>query len=50
MDLLVPLKKKLSEVNSIKKKSKLEAIKGTEDVIHIPEEILKQMSTDAALS
>lgn len=45
-----PIGKKLSEVNSLKRNTNFEAITGTKDVIHIPEEALKKMSTDSALS
>ena len=45
-----PIGKKLSEVNNMKKKSKFKAIKGTEKLIVLPDNIVKDMSTDASLS
>ena len=44
-----PIGKKLSSVNTMGKKESFEAIPGTEAVVQLPEKILKQMSTDAAL-
>ena len=45
-----PIGKQLSHINKMKKVSSFEAIPGTEPLIELPEEIVKQMSTDASLS
>lgn len=44
-----PIGKLLSHVNTMPRKS-FEAIPGTEELIELPEKVLKDMSTDAALS
>ena len=44
-----PISKQLSHLNSMKKSS-FEAIPGTEELIELPEKIVKEMSTDASLS
>ena len=42
--------KQLNEVNKMVKKSTFEAMLATEEVIELPYKVLKEMSTDAALS
>ena len=44
-----PIGKQLSQINNMEKSS-FEAILGTEPLIELPDDILKQMSTDASLS
>ena len=43
-----PIGEQLSHVNTMKRKSTFEAIPATEDLIKLPEKVVKNMSTDAA--
>ena len=45
-----PIGKMLSQVNTMSRKSSFEPIEETEEIIQLPEKIVKEMSTDAALS
>ena len=44
-----PIGKMLSRVNTMSQKSSFEAITGTEELIELPEKVVKDMSTDSSL-